>query len=77
MNELKKGFEFAIKHSLSPKEMGALIAFGEKPQSSTNLANDKKSTLSAMHAIITRLKLKGLIIEDCQDGQHKVYKINF
>lgn len=76
MNELKKGFEFAIEHSLSLKEMELLLDFAENNFSSTALANHRNAKLSATHAIITKLKLKKLIVVDCQDGQHKIYRLS-
>ena len=76
MEELKKGFDFVVQHSLSVKEIEVLSDFMGNPFSSTNLAIHRNTKLSATHAIITKLKLKGLIIESGQDGQHKVYKIN-
>ena len=76
MQELKIGFEYAIKHGLSLKEMEMLISFMSKPQSTTNLAKDKGVNMNTVHATITRLKFKGLIVEAGQEGQHKIYKIN-
>lgn len=76
MNELIKGFEFALKHKLSLKDMEVLLSFMEKSQSTTQLAKEKGVNMNTIHAVITRLNLRKLIIEDSIDGRHKIYKIN-
>ena len=76
MNELKLGLDYAVKHSLSVKEMEILTLFMDKPYNSTEIAELMNTKLSAVHAVITRLKLKRLIEVEKTEGKFKIYKFN-
>ena len=74
MEKLRIGLDFAVKYQLSVKEMTVLVIFFDGPCSSTEIAKRMNTKLNTAHAIITRLKHKGIIKSEESDGKFKLYK---
>ena len=75
--ELINGFEFAIKHDLTRKEMEVLRLFLDKPCTTPEIAKILEASSSTIHHTIQRLKFKGiLILENRNSKGICLYKFN-
>ena len=71
------GLRFAQKHNLTQKEIEALIPFLEKPLTTTQLAEILGANKTTMHHLISRLKLKNLLIlQERDENGTNTYQFN-
>jgi len=59
---LISGLEFANKYDLTQREILVLIPYLKKPRTSKELAKELNYNPGSLHHIISRLKLKGLLV---------------
>ena len=58
---LVSGFEFAIKHKLSVKEMEILALILQKPLTTQEVADMMGANKNTVHQVIKRLKMKQML----------------
>lgn len=75
--DLIVGLEFSRKHDLTPRETEVLIPFLEKPYTTQALAKELQANKTSLHHIISRLKLKDLVIlKDRDEKGTNLYEFN-
>lgn len=74
--QLKAGLEFAVKHKLTHREMEILTQFLDCDHTAATLAEVLKANKVTLHHIISRLKLKGLIVLRAKDERNYIYTFN-
>ena len=71
------GFEFAVKHNLTKREMEILVLFLEKPLTTSEAAKVLEANANTLHHTIQKLKLKGMLILESRDSLgNNLYKFN-
>ena len=71
------GFEFAIKHNLTQREMEILVLFLEKPLTTLESASILKANPKTLYNQIQRLKFKDLLILKSKDSKgNNLYMFN-
>lgn len=74
---LLNGFEFAIKYSLTKREVEILILFIGKNLKLSEVAEILESNANTLHHTMQKLKLKGVLILESKDTTgHHIYKFN-
>ena len=74
---LTPGINFVIKYNLSAKEIKTLSYFFKKTYTLVELVEVLKEHRTTLHAIIQRLKLRGLLIIEKRDSKGScTYQLN-